>query len=117
MLTLSVLGGLLVLARADLPRSRFLAARVQFADSVSSTFRTTFETSRTIPSPPCYAGGENDASFESLAGAVSVFRNHISFGLELLCGENSGQMAAVVSPLQVRRIVTVRPTGWRVEAH
>src|SRR5580692_2703956 len=62
-------------------------------------------------------GGENDASLKAVAGAVSVRGNRVCFGLELFCGENRGQMAAVVSPLQIRRIVTALAAGRRVETH
>ena len=35
-------------------------------------------------------GGENGSSLKALAGAVSVCRNRICFGLELLASKNRG---------------------------
>ena len=62
-------------------------------------------------------GGENDVSLKALAGAVSNCLVHLCFCLELFSSENRSQMAPLVSPLQIRRIVTADIANRRVEAH
>lgn len=62
-------------------------------------------------------GGENDLSLKALARAVSDCLSHMCLCLELFSSENRGQMAPLVSPLQIRRIVTADTANRRVEAH
>jgi hypothetical protein len=62
-------------------------------------------------------GGENGVSLKARSCAVSGSLVYMCFCLELCSSENRGQMAALVSTLQIRSIVTADVANRRVEAH